>query len=79
MHAPHPFDLVIGLDRSDRTADLCLLDTRTGTRTHQSIGTAPEALRQWAEQWHAAQPQARVALCLEQPALNLIACLETYP
>src|ERR1043166_6163691 len=79
MYAPHPFELVIGLDRSDRTADLWVLDTRTGTRTHQSIGTAPEALGRWAEQLHAAQPQARVALCLEQPALNLIACLETYP
>ncbi|MCG3149220.1 MAG: IS110 family transposase ISCfr13 [Verrucomicrobiae bacterium] len=78
MHTPHPFDLIIGLDRSDRTADLWVIDTRTGTHTHQSIGTAPEALRQWTEALHAAQPTARVALCLEQPALNLIACLETY-
>ena len=79
MHPPLPFDLVIGLDRSDRAADLCVLDPRTGRRTHQAIGTAPEALRAWAEQLHAAQPTARVALCLEQPALNLLACLETYP
>ena len=26
MHPPLPFDLVIGLDRSDRAADLCVLD-----------------------------------------------------
>jgi len=79
MQTAHPFELVIGLDRSDRTADLCLIDTRTGTRSHQIISTTPEALRRWAEQLQAAYPQACVALCLEQPALNLIACLETYP
>src|SRR2546428_696278 len=79
MNIPPPFDLVIGLDRSDRTADLYQIDTRPGARTPHSIGTAPEALRRWAERLHAAQPAARVALCLEQPALNLIACLETYP
>ena len=79
MHSSPPFDLIIGLDRSDRTADLHLIDTRTGARTQQSISTAPEALRQWAEQLRAAHPGARVALCLEQPARNLIACLETYP
>src|SRR5438876_188720 len=33
MHPPLPFDLVIGLDRSDRAADLCVLDPRTGRRT----------------------------------------------
>jgi transposase len=74
MNHPHLFDLVIGLGRSDRTADVYLIDPRTDVRAHQSIPTAPEGLRRWA-----AQPQARVALCLEQPALNLIACLETYP
>ena len=78
MQTPHPFDLVIGLDRSDRTADLWVIDTRTGSHTHQTLATAPEALRHWAEQLHSAPPTARVALCLEQPALNLIACLETY-
>ena len=25
MNAPHPYDLVIGLDRSDKKADLCLI------------------------------------------------------
>ena len=78
MQTAPPFDLVIGLDRSDRTADLWVIDTRTDTHTHQTLATAPEALRRWAEALHAAQPPARVALCLEQPALNLIACLETY-
>lgn len=43
----HSFDLVIGLDRSDRKADLYYIDTRTGRRWCQSIDTTPEAL------WHA--------------------------
>jgi hypothetical protein len=30
MNPPHPYDLVIGLDRSDKTADLHLIDPRTG-------------------------------------------------
>jgi hypothetical protein len=32
MNASPPYDLVIGLDRSDRHADLCLLDTAAGQR-----------------------------------------------
>lgn len=79
MPTPHPFELVIGLDRSDRRADLCVLDTSTGARTQHTIGTSPEALRGWAEALRATRPHGRIALCLEQPALNLLACLETYP
>jgi hypothetical protein len=26
MNTSHPYDLVIGLDRSDQKADLCLID-----------------------------------------------------
>ena len=40
MNTPHPFDLVIGLDRSDRKADLHHIDTRTGQRWSRSIDTA---------------------------------------
>ena len=32
MPTTHPYDLVIGLDRSDKKADLCLIRTRTGQR-----------------------------------------------
>jgi len=73
------YDLVIGLDRSDKKADLCLIDTRTGHRRHLTIDTAPEALWEWLAQLRQQHPQARVGLCLEQPAVHLIAFLETYP
>ena len=37
---PHPYDLVIGLDRSDKKADLHLVTTATGQRRSQTIDTA---------------------------------------
>jgi transposase len=78
MPTNHPYDLVIGLDRSDRTADLHLIDTHTGTVQKQTVATSPEALQDWLAQLRQDHPQARVALCLEQPAANLIVFLETY-
>lgn len=73
-----PYDLVIGLDRSDLKADLCLIDTHTGLRRSVVIDTAPEALWEWLAQLRQEQPQARVGLCLEQPAMHLVSFLEAY-
>jgi transposase len=78
MNTPHPYDLVIGLDRSDKKADLCLIDTRTGQRRAEIIATAPEALWEWLLALRQQHPQARVGLCLEQPAVHLIPFLEAY-
>ncbi len=74
-----PFDLVIGLDRSDRKADLHLIDTRTGGVQKQTVATSPEALNDWPARLRQDDPQARVGLCLEQPAANLVLFLEAYP
>jgi len=78
MNTPHPYDLIIGLDRSDRKADLHLIDTRTGQHRSATIDTAPEALWEWLLELRQQHSQARVALCLEQPAVHLIAFLERY-
>jgi transposase len=78
MNPSHPYDLVIGLDRADKTADLCLIQTHSGQRQSQIIDTAPEALCEWLAQLRQAHPQARVGLCLEQPAVHLISFLEAY-
>jgi hypothetical protein len=78
MNTSHPYDLVIGLDRSDKKADLCLIDTRTGQRRAEIIDTAPEALWEWLLALRQQQPKARVGLCLEQPAVHLIPFLEAY-
>jgi transposase len=78
MNSNHPYDLVIGLDRSDRKADLHLINPRSATAEKQTIDTSPEALHQWLYQLRQKHPQARVAICLEQPAANLILFLEPY-
>jgi transposase len=78
MNTSHPYDLVIGLDRSDTKADLCLIDPRTGQRRSEIIATAPEALWEWLLELRQQHPQARVGLCLEQPAVHLIPFLEAY-
>ena len=75
---PAPYDLIIGLDRSDKKADLCLLDPRTGQRRTLTLATAPEALWEWLAQLRQQHPQARVGLCLEQPAVHLVTFLEAY-
>ena len=78
MNTPHPHDLIIGLDRSDKKADLHLITPATGQRRSQIIDTAPEALWEWLLELRQQHPQARVGLCLEQPAVHLIAFLESY-
>jgi hypothetical protein len=78
MNSTPPYDLVIGLDRSDQQADLCLIDPRTSQRRSVVIDTAPEALWEWLAQLRQQYPEARVGLCLEQPAVHLIPFLEAY-
>ncbi len=58
MPAPSPYDLVIGLDRSDKRADLCLIITATGQRQNLVIDTAPEALWEWLAQLRQQHPSA---------------------
>jgi transposase len=74
----HPFDLIIGLDRSDAKADLYCIDTVSGRRSSQTLDTAPESLHDWLAQLRQDYPKGRVAICLEQPAVNLILFLEDY-
>jgi transposase len=78
MKTTHPFDLVIGLDRSDRKADLHLIHTACGKIQKQTVLTSPEALHHWLFQLRQQHPEDRVAVCLEQPAASLILFLETY-
>jgi transposase len=78
MPMVHPFDVVLGLDRSDRKADLHLIETHCGHSRSQTIATSPEALHDWLLQLRQQYPQARLAICLEQPAASLILFLETY-
>lgn len=78
MNSSHPYDLILGLDRADKKADLCLLETATGQRRCVTLDTAPEALWEWLAELRQQHPTARVGLCLEQPAVHLIPFLEAY-
>jgi transposase len=78
MQPPPPFDLLIGLDRSDQHADLHLINTTNDSHQSATIDTAPEALWEWLLQLRQLHPHARVALCLEQPAGHLLSFLEAY-
>jgi hypothetical protein len=78
MPAIYPYDLVIGLDRSDRKSDLYLIDTRTNQRQKQTLATTPENLHSWLAQLRQQHPNSQIAICLEQPAASLILFLETY-
>jgi hypothetical protein len=78
MQNPHPFDLILGLDRADKKADLHLINTHTLERSSFSIDTSPEALWEGLLQLRQQHPDARLGLCLEQPAAHLISFLEAY-
>jgi hypothetical protein len=68
MNTSPPYDLVIGLDRSDQKADLHLITTATGQRRSVVIDTAPEALWEWLRQLRQQQPQARVCAWNNPPS-----------
>lgn len=78
MQTTCPYDLVVGLDRSDRKADLHFIDAHTGRQWFQTIETKPEALHDWLAQLRQQYPEARIGLCVEQPAGAIIAFVEAY-
>jgi transposase len=68
------YDLLVSLDRSDRTAALALMDLREGVFiTEKSIDLAPEAMDTWWRALKAEHPGCRIAVAFEQPAPNLLA------
>lgn len=78
MSTSPPFDLVIGLDRSDRKADLHMVLTASGAASSFTIKTSPEAVHDWLASLRQQHPHARVAICFEQPAPNLLFIFETF-
>ena len=70
MNSTCPFDLMIGLDRSDRKADLYLIQTGSGKTERQIIGTSPEALQDWLRLLRQKHPHARSAFLLRRPSVR---------
>ena len=77
-HQKLPFDLVVGLDRSDSKLDLHYLDLSSAQEDSGSLSSSPEALEQWVNQLRKRFPEHRVAVVFERPANNLIAFLTRY-
>ena len=67
------YDLLVSLDRSDKTAAVALMDLRQGCFiSEETIDLAPEAMDAWWRALKAAHPGARIAVAFEQPAPNLL-------
>ncbi|MFC7339698.1 transposase, partial [Haloferula chungangensis] len=63
----------VGIDRSDATIDLCILDANGDCPAYSKISSAPETLLPWALSLKANLPPGEIiALCIEQPCQNLI-------
>jgi transposase len=68
------FDLIVSLDRSDKTVAIAVLDVATDTFLEErDLPTSPEALEVWWHELRGQHPAARMAVAFEQPAPNLIA------
>jgi transposase len=78
MTTAHPYEVVIGVDRSDKKIDVHLIDTCSGEARRTKIASTPQALRGWLLEVRQAHPEGSVALCLEQPASNLIVFFEAF-
>ena len=79
MNAPKPaFDLVLGMDRSDRKVNLYQLDLLAHQEHASVLSTDPAALQTWATDLRQRYPAHRVAIVFEQPANNLIGFLSRY-
>ena len=62
MNSSHPYNLIVGLDRSDAKSDLCLIDPQSRKILSQySISTAPESLESWVHQLRQEHPDGQFA------------------
>jgi transposase len=66
-------ELIISLDRSDKTAAVALLHVQTGTVQQYAISLQPEDLDAWWTKLQAEHPNTRLLVAFEQPAPNLVA------
>ena len=68
------FDLIVSLDRSDRTVAIAVLDVATGAFIDErDLPSAPEAMDAWWHDLRRDHPGRRLAVAFEQPAPNLLA------
>lgn len=68
----------VGIDRSDDSIDLTVLDSQARSQGHRSQPSKPNALRDWVLELRKSFPKGRIALCIEQPCANLAAFFCRY-
>lgn len=74
MTTKRNFDYVVGIDRSDRMLDICLLSPdRDFDPEFDQIDNSPEALGAWLADLEALFPGMRPAVIFEMPAPELLA------
>ncbi|MEO0414461.1 MAG: IS110 family transposase, partial [Verrucomicrobiota bacterium] len=61
----------VGIDRSDASIDLTILDQDTSYHGHHAISSKPNSLRDWIASLRKEFPSGQIALCIEQPCANL--------
>ena len=75
---PSDYAAFVGIDRSDYSIDLTVLDSRSRSQGHRSQSSKPSAMRDWILDLRSAFPEGRIALCIEQPCANLAAFFCQY-
>lgn len=68
----------VGIDRSDASIDLAVLDHQARKQGHRKLSTKPNALRDWIVALRQDFPEGHIALCIEQPCANLAAFFSQY-
>ncbi len=67
------YDLIVSIDRSDKSLAVVLLHPTSGVLGEQTVSTAVEDLDRWWRQLQADHPHAKLVVAFEQPAPNLVA------
>ena len=68
----------VGIDRSDSSIDLAVLDFKGNSHGHRRIASTPNAFRDWIILLREDFPEGQIALCIEQPCANLAAFFSQY-
>ena len=72
------YDLIIGIDRSDKEIEIASVDIHDQRSTH-TVSTEPVELHRWWNSLREQYRQSTIAVAFEQPARNLIAFFEFEP
>lgn len=73
-----PYQLYIGIDRSDATLDISIMQPTGESIQRCKISTKPDALLTWVQSLRTANPDGQIAICIEQPCANIASFLSQF-